>query len=209
MTSDSDKRKTNVDLDRVKRVLQAPPPIPEAKELYTKAPNAIRDGSQSPDHLPHGSKRRRTGSPEGTIVETKACSEELVLPKAADAGVRPHEYVRIKNESPWHSLQKVYELKFDGYIAVAVRKPPSCELVTVKNFLGSDSDKKVKRLQQTQHQNFVAFLEAFHFEGAVHVVLDYIPISLAHLVASPAYPSELQLAAILGQVSHILIVLGE
>ena len=142
------------------------------------------------------------------MVDTRAGSENLILPKAADAGIRPHEYVEMKYESPWHGLQKVYELKLDSFIAVAIRKPPSCELVTVKNFVGSDSDTKVKRLQQTQHQNFLGFLEAFHSEGSVYVVLDHIFISLAHVVASPAYPTELQLAAVLGQVSHVIIVLG-
>ena len=201
MTSDSDKRQTQVDFSRVKRNLQSLTPIPGPRELHTKAQNAFQDGPQSPEQ-PQGSKRKRTGSPGGALVETRARSEELILPKAADAGVRPHEYVRIKNESPWQSLRKVYELKLDGFITVAIRKPPSCEIVTVKNFVGSDREQKVKRLQQTQHENFVRFLEAFHSEGAVYVVLDYAPISLAHVVASPAYPTELQLAAILGQVSY-------
>ncbi|KAL2040822.1 hypothetical protein N7G274_006280 [Stereocaulon virgatum] len=209
MTSDLDKRQTYVDFSRVKRDLQLLPPIPEPREPYTEVQNVLQDGPQSPEQLPQGSKRKRMGSPAGAVVETRAYSEELILPKAADAGVRPDEYVRIKNESPWQSLQKVYELKLEGFIALAIQKPRSCELVTVKNFIGSDSGKKVKRLQQTQYQSFVALFEAFHSEGSVHVVIDYVPISLAHLVASPAYHTEPQLAAILGQVCHIVIVLGE
>ena len=208
MTSTSENRKTNLELERLKQKLQMPPPIPDPKELYTKAQNAIRDGSRFPHHLPPGSKRRRAGSPESDIVETRVGSQGLILPKAIDAGVRPHEYVEPKDESPWNSLQKVYELKLDGYIAVAIRKPPSCELVTVKNLNGTDRDEKVKRLQQTQHENFVTFLEAFHFKGSMYTVHDYVPISLAHLVASPAYPTEPQLAAILGQVSLIFILAG-
>ena len=94
MTSDSDKRQTHVDFSRVKRDLL---PIPEPRELYTKAQNALQDGPQSPEQLPQGSKRRRTG---GAIVKTRARSKEPILPQAADAGVRPHEYMRIKNESP-------------------------------------------------------------------------------------------------------------
>lgn len=143
------------------------------------------------------------------MAETRAGSQELILPKIVDAGIRTHEYVKTKYESPWHSLQKVYELKLDGFIIVAIRKDSSCELVTVKNFVGFDRDEKVKRLQQTQHQNFVGFLEAFDFEGSVHVVLDYVPISLAHMVASPAYPTEPHLAAILGQVNHTIILIGQ
>lgn len=133
MTSDSDKHQTQVDFSRVKRDLQSLTSIPGPRELYTKAQNAFQDGPQSPEQPPQGSKRKRTGSPGGALVETRARSEELILPKAADAGVRPHEYVRIKNESPWQSLQKVYELKLDAFITVAIRKPSPCEIVTVKN----------------------------------------------------------------------------
>lgn len=208
MTSNSDKRQTRIGLDSLK-YLQPLPPIPKPKELFTQVQSTLRDDSRSPDHLPQGLKRRRSGSPEGATIKTRDYSQELVLPKAVDTGVRPGKYVRTKNESPWQSFQKVYELKLDGFIVVAIRKSPSCELVTVKSFVGSDSDKKVKRLQQTQHQNFVSFLEAFHSEGSVYVVLDYVPISLAHLVTSPAYPTESQLAAILGQVRYIISFLME
>jgi len=86
---------------------------------------------------------------EGEMIERRAGCQDLILPKAADAGIRPHDYVKRKYESPWQSLQKVYELRLNGFIAVAIRKLPSCELVTVKNFVGSDRDEKVKRLQQT------------------------------------------------------------
>lgn len=145
MTSGSEKRNTNLELERLKTEFQMPPPIPDLKELYGKAQNAIQDGSQSPHHLLQGSKRR-AGSLESDTVKTRVGSQGLILPKAIDAGVRPHEYVAPKDESPWNSLQKVYELKLDGFIAVAIRKPPSCELVTVKNLNGTDRDEKVKRL---------------------------------------------------------------
>ena len=200
MVSDFDKRKTHVELERIKHS-QSLPPIPEPKQIFTKAETALREGSRSPNRLPPGSKRRRTGSPENDIVETRAGPQDLILPKAIDADVRPHEYVGPKQESPWQSLQKVYELKLDGFVTVAIRRPPSYELVTVKNFVGSDGHQKVNKLQHTQYQNIVGFLEAFHFAGSIHVVFDYVPISLAHIVASPAYPTEIQLAPILGQVS--------
>ncbi len=200
MTSGSDKRKTHMRMDHIK-TLQSLPSIPETKELFTKGQPALREGSRGPDHLSQGSKRRRTGSPEARIVETRAGPQNLLLPKAVDAGIRPYAYVKLKYESPWHSLQKVYELKLDGFITVATRKPPSCEVVTVKNFVGPNRDEKLKRLQQTQNQNFQGFLEAFESEGSVYVVLEYVPISLAHMVASPANPTELQLVAILGQVT--------
>ena len=53
------------------------------------------------------------------------------------------------------------------------------------------SDLKVKRLQKPKHQIFLGFLEAFHFERSVYVVLDHALIRLAPVIASPACPTEL------------------
>ena len=206
MASNSNKRDTNLDLARF-RNLQSLPAVPESTEVFT-SPQIVRDGSASPSHPRKAAKRKRRGSSEGNLVETNAGPQDLILPMAADAGIRPQDYVEMRYESPWKSLQKVYELKLDGFIAVAIRKPPSCELVTVKNISGPDKERKVKMLQRIQHANFVAFQESFHFEDSVHIILDYVPLSLAQLVSSPAYPTEPQLASILAQVSYLIVSRG-
>jgi len=148
MTSDADKRGTRIEIHRFKD-LQSLTFIPEPKEPFTKAQTPLREGSRSLNHLPEGFKRERTAFPEGEMIERRAGSQDLIIPKAADAVARPHEYVKMKYESPRQSLQKVYELKLDSFIAVAIRKLPSCELVTVNNFIGFDRDEKVKRLRET------------------------------------------------------------
>lgn len=208
MTSGSDKRQTHVRMEHIK-TLQSLPSIPEPKELFARGQPALREGSRSPDHLPQESKRRKTGSPEARIVETRAGPEKLLLPKAVDVGIRSYKYVELKYESPWHSLQRVYELKLDGFIIVVTRKPSSCEIVIVKNFVGLGRDEKLKRLQQTQTRNFQGFLDAFESEGSVYVVLEYVSISLAHMVASSVYSTELQLAAILGQITQLFCRISE
>jgi hypothetical protein len=84
---------------------------------------------------------------------------------------------------------------------VAIRPAPSYKLVNVKKFSGADAAKKVNMLHRIRHKNFNAFLECFIFEDCRYVVLEHATISLAHIVKSPAYPTQRQLAAILGQVS--------
>ena len=59
-------------------------------------------------------------------------------------------------------------------------------------------------LQQIWHENIVAFLESFRFQECFYTVLQHVPISLVQIVASPPYPTELQLAAIIGQVRRSL-----
>ena len=56
-------------------------------------------------------------------------------------------------------------------------------------------------LQTIRHRRFLVDLQCFDFENSCYVVFDHLPISLAQLVVSPPYPTEIELAAILAQVS--------
>ena len=137
ITSNSDKHQTQVDFSRVKRNLQSLILISEPRELHIKAQNAFQDGSQSSEQ-PQRSKRKRIESSESALVETRARSKKLILFKVADVEIRSYKYMRIKNESSWQSLRKVYELKLDDFIIVTIRKSSSCEIVIVKNFVDFD-----------------------------------------------------------------------
>jgi len=104
-----------------------------------------------------------------------------------------------KYESPWKTLQKVYELKLKDFTTVAARFFSPCELVTVKLF-EKPADGGLDMLQQIRHENFVTFLESYQFEECSYPILEHVAISLVQIVTSPPYPTELQLAAIIGQV---------
>jgi hypothetical protein len=141
--------------------------------------------------------RRREASPG---VDPSTGIRELAMVEAANSGIRPHELVRMKHESPWRSLQKDFELKLDVFSTIAIRKDLTRDLVIVKSFSGPDAPKKVHMLQRIRHNNFIAFLDYFIYEQTHYIVLEYIGISLAHFAKSSKYPTEIHLAAILGQV---------
>lgn len=73
-----------------------------------------------------------------------------------------------------------------------------------QGFTEPNCDEKLDMLQQIRHENFVAFLESFRFQECSYAVLQHVSISLVQIVASPPYPTELQLAAIIGQVRRPL-----
>ncbi len=126
----------------------------------------------------------------------------LQIVEAAKAGTSVLDSVETKYGSPWEKLQKIYKLQLDSFITVAIRPAPSHKLVNVKSFSGPEAAKKVNMLHSICHKNFNAFLsECFIFENCHYVVLEHATISLAHIVKSPPYPTQSQLAAILGQVS--------
>lgn len=83
---------------------------------------------------------------------------------------------------------------------VAVRKAPPVELVHVRTLSKLAAEKILYMFRQIQHPNIVVALDAFTIDDSLHVVLDYIPVSLDRIVSCPTYPDERELATILGQV---------
>jgi hypothetical protein len=62
-------------------------------------------------------------------------------------------------------------------------------------------------LEKIRHENFLAFLECFSHEGFMYAVFEHeikpgvhLPITLSHYALVRHYPTESQLATILGQV---------
>lgn len=70
----------------------------------------------------------------------------------------------------------------------------------MKRFRGAD---EVRIVQSLGHRNLHKMLECFRLNDSYFAVFGYDPISLAHIVCSPPFLTELQLAAIVGQVSSI------
>ncbi|TGO56039.1 hypothetical protein BCON_0083g00320 [Botryotinia convoluta] len=108
--------------------------------------------------------------------------------------------LRAAWKSPWDNYEKIYDLELGGAVEVAVRKTPPVELVHVRLFTQPAVEKTLHMFRQIQHRNIVAALDAFTTSEGLFMILEYMPISLDHIVSSPAYPDEQQLAAILGQI---------
>ena len=180
--------KTNRDtLFQMEGLTGAEPVIsPTEPEGYvTKEPPPLLDRSVLKKNAP---KRKRTLSPPRRV------------------GNRPGvqlEYKRMKDGSPWDSYWKSFQVKYTEFVTVAVRKEGRRKCVVVKSFLaGADSQQQLEMIHDIRHDNIVTVLETFRHEGSFHVVLERIPISLVQIVASPPYPGEQELAAILGQVDE-------
>jgi hypothetical protein len=212
MDTNSDKRRTLVDLDMVKGAQQHHP-VPNSQgsalgpKTHTgdsttpKTGSATRSGKRkaaTPERdLAIKLQRKREASPG---VDPGTGIKGLAMVEAANSGIRPHELVRMKHESPWIRLRKDFELKLDVFSTIAIRNDRTRDLVIVKSFSGPDAPKKVHMLQRIRHDNFIAFLDYLIYKETHYIVLEYIGISLAHFAKSSKYPTEIHLAAILGQV---------
>ena len=133
-------------------------------------------------------------------IESGSRLLKLKTVEAAQAKIRPHEYIEPKNSSPWNTYDEKFELKIKEYVCVAVKKHFPDELFVIKTFHQKTAHEKILMLQRLRHERFLPLMEIYKFDQTSFAVFDYIPLSLAQVVESPVYPDQEQLAAILRQV---------
>ncbi|MCJ1473170.1 hypothetical protein MMC13_001821 [Lambiella insularis] len=132
-----------------------------------------------------------------SVLKKNAPKRKRTLSPPRRVGNRPGvqmEYKGMRDGSPWGSYWKSFQVKYTDFVTVAVRK--------------GGRRKCVVMIHGIRHDNIVTVLETFRHEGSFHVVLERIPISLVQIVASPPYPGEQELAAILGQILEALAYLS-
>jgi hypothetical protein len=136
----------------------------------------------------------------------KAGLQQVHISQEIQSEVGTVDNSSMKNSSPWKSLTKHFFLMLNDSVIIASQK--NSRLVAVREFSGLDADRKVKMLQRIRHKNFVKFLECFSFEGSRYAVLEHeisseekLAITLHQYALITPYPTEQELATILGQVS--------
>jgi hypothetical protein len=153
-------------------------------------------------HVTEGQQRLQ----DRQVLKKNAPKRKRSLSPPRMVGNRPGihiEYRGMKDGSPWDSYSKIFQLKYNNFVHVAARKRSPRKCVLVKSFAAvSDSQVELEMIHSIRHDHIVSVLETFRFEGSFYVVLERMAISLVQIVASPPYPGEQELAAILGQVNQ-------
>jgi hypothetical protein len=153
----------------------------------------------------------RTGKSDRAVFDIPEIAEESETEKDDSASeqrpnlVKPYpgrerKLFRIKHQSPWQTYERGYDLKFDQFVAVATRKAPLTGKVTIRKLAGQNAASELDMLRRVDHERFVTLLEIMDHEKTIYMVFEHIFVSLTQVVNCPAYPTERQLAAILGQV---------
>lgn len=106
----------------------------------------------------------------------------------------------IRKESPWTTLEGRFTCDLAGPVSIAVHRTDPSRILAVRAFSKKNAGKLLQILQQSQHSNIHFAREIFNHNGVMYAIVDDLPLTLENLVASDAYPSELQLASILAQV---------
>lgn len=166
-------------------------PLQEASRLQKRMAFTADDGldpqSRNADPV-KPSKDPHSGSQGGSAsIETEV--QPLQLP------------LTVKEESPWMYYNRDYQVELGGPVSVAERKGPGFGIVVIKQLSTANSSDKISMLRLLSGGSFIRCIEIFHFENVLHVVSEYMTMTLLQIVAAPRYPRENHVAAIIGQVS--------
>jgi hypothetical protein len=143
---------------------------------------------------------RDGSSPKLPISKWRRTLPKLKAEEPAQSRSNEGELIPVLKGTPWESYEEKYHLNLGGWITVAGKKPRTTgQVIAVRVIPNVEED--LYRIQQLRHENFVSVYEIFAFESSFYIISERMQISLDHVVASPAYPDESELASIIWQVS--------
>ncbi|KAH7379655.1 kinase-like domain-containing protein [Cadophora sp. MPI-SDFR-AT-0126] len=187
-------RGTKIDIDLVPTIenlqqIHTPERLLPSHELIPSS----RKRRASPLETYRGTKHSKGNTSATSTVTDKPAPHSQALVPTAEAVIGTPDTIL---ESPWDHYRQVFELSLGTFVAVVSEKATH-DLFTMKRFQGAD---EVRMLQSLGHRNLHQMLECFRLNDAYFAVFGYDPISLAHIACSPPFLTELQLAAIVGQI---------
>lgn len=160
--------------------------ILEADEPPIRAQFKGEEATQIPSRLP-----LRVNPPDTTSTRP----EPVMKIKTTQQDQRPS----IRMESPWSRYTALRTLERGGEVTAACTRNAPIDMVAVKRL----SFDNFKELATCQHENLLAIIEAFRFEGVFFVITDYTAATLMQIIAIPLPLEELHVSATCRQGSPL------
>ena len=145
--------------------------------------------------------RNRAHTPQKNIIDAANSLWMFKLPMIFESEIRTHKKLKVKHKSLWKSYKKSYNCQLSSSVTVATQKVFLSDLVMIRKFSELNAEKMLYMFLQIQHENFIVMLETFMIEKIFYIILKHISISLNEIVQCSVYFNELQLTAIIEQVS--------
>jgi hypothetical protein len=111
----------------------------------------------------------------------------------------PYEVIPEREGSPWDRYRYSYGLELGGPVAVVRKAPATKHLFTMRSFSSFGAEEKLDRLQHLKHTNILASFDIFFYQNSYYIISEHAEISCEEFIV--ARPDEVQLAAIISQVS--------
>ncbi|KAJ5640354.1 uncharacterized protein N7484_008216 [Penicillium longicatenatum] len=158
----------------------------------------------------------QTKFPEDTDDGAQSSFKRLELPEAQQS--RPRKIVKTRSEmitesgalgpvlqngSPWDIYKVIFTCELAGKVSICENHRQNSQLVALRTTTRLEGVELLKKYVRLNHINILSAMEYFKEDTSLHFVVEDLPVTLEHLVASDAYPTEAQLASILKQVKII------
>lgn len=195
MSSQRDKHLTRFDL--ASQLPSQKSVTPEIAASHSSPTGKGGGRLQKSQNLPTSQGRARK------ILEGK--TKELVLPSVAKVDIRAAGSRGVSNESPWNTYKKVYNDNLAGPATIVVECSRPSELRVIRTHKAEEQEKMLQGFRGPAHRNIVSIERCFKHDDTIYVLHEHLPLSLESLVGCPAFPNEIQLASILGQIIEGLL----
>lgn len=126
---------------------------------------------------------------------------ELKLPRIVELGNRP----RIQKGSPWDTVSPIFNPGNKSTVTVGLWRYEPFDVVVVKNFPFVRGRKAVYMFTQVEGRNFVRVIDILEENRSIHIIFEYVSISLQQVVESNIYPKAPEVSSILRQVRKRLL----
>jgi hypothetical protein len=167
------------------------------------AENGIQSPSQSsPKDAQVSLLKKRKHSPIHEIDPvSSALQEQVGYSQGISLQTHPISSVRITNKSPWDTYRKVFKCELAGDVVIVVHRTEPSEVYALRSYREPIAAKVLHRLTQLQHKNILSVKECFCTEDSMYALCQDFPLTLEDIITCDAYLDEIQLSAILTQVS--------
>ncbi|CDM29090.1 Protein kinase-like domain [Penicillium roqueforti FM164] len=201
MKRDQDKRATRFDM------LQAQAHFSSSVTAAETQPHNFTD---QPGHTQSSIKYQKgpAAQQDRSRKILRGSPKTLELPTIVDTGGLAQTPL-IRTCSPWETYKPIFTCDLAGTVSICEHRRRGSKVVAIRSSSRTDGEESLHKYTRFDHFNIISASECFKDNGVNHFIVDDLPISLEHLVASDAYPSEVQLASIVKQVMDGLSYLIE
>lgn len=116
---------------------------------------------------------------------------------------RPTTTGQTETGKPWGEFGELYKLNdLEGKASVAIRKRTPRTLVIIQAFTSQEVESTIRN--HLEHKNVCTIIKKFTDSNKTYTVFEHMDLTWEHIINCFEFPSELQLAALLGQVWLLL-----
>jgi hypothetical protein len=131
----------------------------------------------------------------------------LRLPQLCRLGGDISSVLIVRQESPWNKYRPALLCDIAGEVIIATHRSNPSRLRAVREYPKADAERLIQRFGCLDHANILSSRDCYIDANSVYFFVEDLPLTLWNVVSSPdIYPTELELAAIMSQVSLIVSI---